>query len=54
MRIIGSLLIALMFMVIGGEFHITISTVVSVAKQIKEKASPMIHAVSQELANSTK
>lgn len=54
MRLLGSLLIALTLVVLGGEFHITISTVVSVVKQIQTKVSPAIHAVSQEIANSTK
>lgn len=54
MRFIGTLLIALSLMVIGGEFHITVSTVVSVAKTIKEKVAPEVHALAQELANSTK
>lgn len=54
MRLIGSLLIALTLMVIGGEFHITVSKVVSVAKEIKNKVSPEIHSLAQEIANGTK
>jgi hypothetical protein len=54
MRLLGSLLIALMLVVIGGEFHITVKTVVNVAKEITNKISPAIHEVSQDIANSTK
>ncbi len=54
MRLIGSLLIALTLMVIGGEFHITVSKVATVAKAIKEKVQPEFHALAQEVANSTK
>jgi hypothetical protein len=53
-HIIGSLLIALTLMVIGGEFHITISKVVSVAKAVKEKVAPEVHYLAQEIAESTK
>lgn len=54
MRMIGSVLIALMFMVIGGEMHITINKVISVSKEITQKLAPGIHYIAEEISNRTK